>query len=65
MDFLRNNDLFSFTVDDTPFSSLNYTKTVTEIDNVITTEYLFDSGLKVTNIAKKHTNPTKMLKGID
>ena len=55
MDFLRNNDLFSFTVDDTPFSSLNYTKTVTEIDNVITTEYLFDSGLKVTNIAKKYT----------
>ncbi len=54
MDFLKNNHLFSFLYDGKPAFDLPHKKEQTQHGNQIVTTYLFEDGLKVTNIAKKH-----------
>ncbi len=54
MDFLKNNNRFSFLYGGEDIFSHNFTKSVEEKGNELTTTYLFDDGLKVTNIAKKY-----------
>ncbi len=53
MEFLKNSPRFSFNLDGKPAFDTPHTKTVTQNDNVLVTEYMFECGLKVTNIAKK------------
>ncbi len=54
MTFLKNNNLFSFNYDGKDVFSLSYKKEQTEIENELITTYLFEDGLKVTNIAKRY-----------
>ncbi len=52
MDFLKNNRLFSFRYGEADFWSLPMTVKQTQAGNTLTTEYLLEDGLKVTNVAK-------------
>ncbi len=54
MNLLRNHNRFSFLYDGKSFTEYKFTKKQTEKDNVITTEYLLDDGLKITNVATKY-----------
>lgn len=52
MDFLKNNMRFSFLYDGKDGAELAHKVNVTENENELITEYLFEDGLKITNIAK-------------
>ena len=52
MDFLKNNRRFSFKLDGESIDEMNYTQKITETEDVIETVYLFECGLKVTNVEK-------------
>ncbi|MBE6540821.1 MAG: alpha-galactosidase [Ruminococcaceae bacterium] len=54
MEFLKSQNLFHFHYDGKPFSELKYTVSKTVEGNVVTSEYIFEDGLKITNIATKH-----------
>lgn len=52
MDFLKNNARFSFIHEGKNGFELKHTKNITENGNEIISEYIFENGLKITNIAK-------------
>ena len=54
MDFLKNNKRFSFKYNGKDAFSLSYQTSISENENVLTTVYEFEDGLKITNIAKKY-----------
>ena len=54
MEFLRNQKRFDFLYGGKPFEELTYELSQTQEENVLTTTYLFQDGLKITNIATKH-----------
>lgn len=54
MKFLKENKRFSFKLDGINVWDTKYTCNVTEKENELITEYMFEGGLKVTNIAKKY-----------
>ena len=54
MEFLKNQKRFDFLYGGKPFEELTYEVSQTEEGNVLTTTYLFQDGLKITNIATKH-----------
>ena len=54
MEFLRNNKLFSFLYDNKSIWECDYTEKTEEFENKIIRTYVFDDGLRVTNIAKKN-----------
>ncbi len=54
MEFLKNTSRFKFDLDGKCAFDTPHTKTQTQNENVLVTEYEFDCGLKVTNIAKKY-----------
>lgn len=54
MEFLKNQKRFDFLYGGKPFEELTYEVSQIEEGNVLTTTYLFEDGLKITNIAKKH-----------
>lgn len=54
MDFLKSQSRFSFLLNDVPMQQLSYTVKESICDGTLTTEYLFQGGLKITNIAKKY-----------
>ena len=53
MDFLKDNKRLSFKLDDVNAWDLDYKCEVTCNSNEVTTVYLFDGGIKITNTAKK------------
>ena len=55
MEFLKKNKRFSFKLGNKSIWETDYRCEVSENDNAVTTTYFFDGGLKVTNIAKKHS----------
>ena len=54
MEFLNKQLRFSFKLNGVSISELPYTVEKTLSEGVITTEYIFDGGLKITNVAKKY-----------
>ena len=54
MEFLKANKRFSFKLEDKNAWDLNYKSEINEDRDTLITEYYFESGLKVTNIAKKY-----------
>lgn len=54
MNFLKEYKRFSFKIGEKNAWETRYCADVTECDNKITTVYLFENGLKVTNIEKKY-----------
>lgn len=54
MDFLKNNKRFSFKLDGKNAWDLEYTRESGENGNELTSVYVFDGGIRVTNIAKKY-----------
>ena len=54
MDFLKNNKRFSFKLDGTDAWESGYRSEMTSVGNEVTTVYYFNSGIKITNIAKKY-----------
>ena len=54
MEFLKNNDRFSFLLDGKDFKLYPHTKTQRVEDYEVITVYDFECGLKFTNVAKKH-----------
>lgn len=54
MDFLRNNKRFSAKLANRNIWDLEYKSQTAETGNTLTTTYYFESGLKITNIAKKY-----------
>ena len=54
MDFLKNNKRFSFKLGGMNAWDSDYKSEVTSVGNEVTTVYLFDGGIKITNIAKKY-----------
>ncbi len=53
MEFLKKNKRFSLKLDNRNIWEYNYKTNVSEDNGVLITEYCFDSGLKITNVAKK------------
>lgn len=56
MELLKKSPRFSFELDGKNAFDTPYTKTQTQNGNKLVTEYLFECGLKVTNVAKKYEN---------
>ena len=56
MDFLKTNKRFSFKLNGKNAWDLNFKAEATQSGNTLTTVYLFDSGIKITNVAKKYDN---------
>ena len=54
MEFLKKQNLFSFSYDGRSIWNCKAERRVSENDNEIITELVLSDGLKVTNIAKKH-----------
>ena len=54
MEFLKNNKRFSFVIGETNAWDTPYDVSFSENGNELTTVYVFQNGLKVTNIAKKY-----------
>ncbi|MBE6596109.1 MAG: hypothetical protein E7641_00415 [Ruminococcaceae bacterium] len=54
MEYLKNNNLFSFVYGGRSIWEYNFKKSVVQNGSEIITTYLFEDGLKVTNTAKKH-----------
>ncbi len=54
MKFLRDNKRFSFKLDGIDAWERSYEVKYTEDSNTLLSEYLFDDGLKITNVAKKY-----------
>lgn len=54
MDFLKNNKRFSFKLDGKNVWESEYTSESGENGNELTTVYVFNGGIRVTNIAKKY-----------
>ena len=54
MEFLKNQKRFDFLYGGKSFEELTYEVSQTEEGNVLTTTYLFQDGLKITNTATKH-----------
>lgn len=54
MDFLKNNTRFSFQYDGKDFAEYPHTVDQVQEGETLTTVYTFESGLRVTNIAKKY-----------
>ena len=52
MEFLKNNRRFSLTYGGIAFDELKYTLKATEEGDTLTTEYLLEDGLKITNVAR-------------
>ena len=55
MEFLKKQNLFSFLYDGKSIWNCEVQKMVSENENEIITELALSDGLKVTNIAKKHS----------
>ena len=56
MDFLRNEKRFDFLYGGKAFVELEYEVHYEEKENVLTSTYVFQDGLKITNIATKYDN---------
>ncbi|MBR4072499.1 MAG: alpha-galactosidase [Clostridia bacterium] len=56
MDYLKNNKRFSFKLDGKNIWETEFKSHTKESGNEIITEYFFEGGLKVTNVAKKYPN---------
>ncbi len=54
MDFLKNNARFSFNYGDQNAWDCTYTKEIQAHEDSVVTVYLFEDGLKITNIARKY-----------
>ena len=54
MNFLKNNRRFSFSIGTDIAWKKAYRTEITQEGNVLTTVYLFENGLKVTNVARKY-----------
>ena len=56
MEYLKNNKRFSFKLDGVDAWQLRYDVKCVEEGDTLVSEYLFDGGLKITNVAKKYND---------
>lgn len=56
MNFLKNYKRFSFKIGEKSCWKTNYTVSVNTVGNETVTTYCFESGIKITNVAKKYSN---------
>ena len=55
MEFLKNATRFSFLYNGKPWDTCPHTKEISVTENEVISTYLFDGGLKLTNVAKSTT----------